>query len=43
MHGCITRTGQAVSAPLTGAVFPECLAAVQQSTVEAPKSQAARS
>lgn len=41
-HGCITRTGQAVTAPLTGGVFPQCLAAVQQSTVEAPKSRAAR-
>lgn len=40
-HGCITRAGQAVSGPLTGAAFPECLAAVLQSAVEAPESPAA--
>lgn len=40
-HGCITRAGQAVSGPLTGAAFPECLAAVPQRAVEAPKSPAA--
>lgn len=40
-HGCITSAGPAVSGPLTGAAFPECLAAVPQRAVEAPKSPAA--
>lgn len=40
-HGCITRAGQAVSGPLTGAAFPECLAALPQSAVESPESPAA--
>lgn len=39
--GCITRAGQAVSGPLTGAAFPECLAVVPQSAVEASESPAA--
>lgn len=39
--GCITRAGQAVSGPLTGAAFPECPAAMPQSATEAPKSPAA--
>lgn len=40
-HGCITRAGQAVSGPLTGAAFPECLAAVPQRAVRTSKSPAA--
>lgn len=40
-HGCITRAGQAVSGPLTGAAFPECLAAVPQRAVGTSKSPAA--
>lgn len=35
-HGCITRAGQAVSGPLTGAAFPECLAAVPQRHRQSP-------